>query len=438
MKRKPFTHALILLTAVVIPFFSVAQTVYTKQVITANGGMFEFAPPYTDFASVQAYNPVNGQVNQVGPINTQSVQDVLITGEVIFVTAQDSLIKYHASTYERLAAIADSGLNKLCLCNGKLVVTKQFPLSTYFVEILDTSDLSLVARVEGIPGDCGGAAAAGDTLYVAVNGGWMGTEGKIAVIETSAWTLHRIINLGPEAIGVFNLYHYNNKLFSVNKSPYATPTVGSISAYDLQNHTIVNTILNVNVGNGAAVHEGLLYLGLNYGLGTFNLGSLQIEDTVVVADPGSAFFRYILSATVDTLNDRVYANIGDYVMNGTCLVTTLEGDSLTSYPTGISSDALAIEYRTAPAGKGDLTAESLHYKVYPNPATDFILLENISGEPLSSVAIMDPAGRILFNTTLKAEPGVTTRLDLSRIPAGLYLLQMNYHSGSQVSRLIIQ
>ncbi len=331
------------------------QTPYVKQIVTANSGTFEFAPPFNDYVTVQSYNPANASVQEFGSIYTQSAQEVVIAGGVAYVAAQDSIIKYALNTWERTGAIADSGISRMALYKGFLVVSKQYPLASNFVDILDSASLSLVGRIAGISGDCAGIACTEDTVFVAVNGGWMGTTGKIAVIDPSGWTLVREIDLGPDAIGINNLYAYQGRIYSVNKTPYGMPPVGSISMYNPADGSSHTEVLSVKIGNDASnrdaapgVRDSVLYAIFNEGIGSFNLNTMQIIDTMVVPDPGSAIFTYIVSSCIDTINNQLHINIGNYVTPGYCLVTTLNGDSVTSYATGISSDALAADYRVSP------------------------------------------------------------------------------------------
>jgi len=390
---------------------------WVKQVITSNSGNFEYTPPFQDFVTLQAYNLQSQSVSIFNTIYTQSSQDICISRHAAYVASQDSIIKYDLNNFSRMAAVADSGLSRIYLLGDKLLVSKQYPVSQYFLEVLDTTDLSLVARVEGIGGDCGGIAAVQDTVYVAVNGGWMGTEGKLAVIETAGWTLQREISFGADAIGIMQIYPFHNHIITVNKSPYATPEVGSITNYNITDQTFSNTVLNLNVGNGTGIKNGLLYFGLKYGIGSMDLNTMVIADTTLVPDPGSAFFRYITSAALDTVNDRLYVNSGDYVSPGTCLVTNLSGDSITSYPTGISSDAIAVDYREYPLGIQGIDPESKLLTVYPNPATEKISLNWSKSLEAGEILIVSVTGKTVFRSENTDQPCV---LGIRNLPAGMY------------------
>jgi hypothetical protein len=177
---------------------------WVEQVIVCNGGKFESSPPYTDYVTVQSYDPVTLASVVFDEIKTQSVQDAVIYDQqFLYVAAQDSIIMYNLNTLQRVNAVSDSGISRLGLYLDKLVVTKQFPITRFFVEILDANNLSLIARIQNISGDCKGVTVWKDTIYVAVNGGFLGTEGKLAVISTGNWQLKREVNFGPNTAEKF-------------------------------------------------------------------------------------------------------------------------------------------------------------------------------------------------------------------------------------------
>lgn len=416
------------------------QGYHVKQVITGNSGKFEASPPYTDWVTLQQYHPVNQTGDLFATLFTQSVQDILIVDHFAYVTAQDSIARYNLNTMEQVAIVADAGLNKLALCNGKLVVSKQFPLTQNFVVIRDTADLSLVQEIGGISGDCMGIVSTGDSLYVAVNGGWAGAEGKLAVIDPTDWSLVREINLGTGAVGIAQLYLDGETIISVNKTPWGTtPPAGSITWYTPQTGAFVTEIYDITLGNGFGIHDGLLYVLMNEAIGTIDIATREIADTMVVADPGSAMFTYITSAAVDTINDRIYANIGDYMMPGRCLVTDLDGDSITGYATGISTEVVVIDYRenmTAmdePAG----SISSADFMVYPNPAINSITVRTNSAHPVTGLSLQTISGRILWQQSYDRQILGEIGVDLGTLPSGIYLLRID-SQGIPVSKKVVK
>ncbi|MCX6281923.1 MAG: T9SS type A sorting domain-containing protein [Bacteroidetes bacterium] len=423
---------LLALTILLLPSWKPAYTQtgpYVKQVLTSNSGKFEYLPPYTDYVLLESYNPENSQIDKFGVIYTQSAQSILISGRFGFFTAQDSIIKYDLYTFERKAAIADSGLNRLAMYKGKLLVSKQYPNQQYFLEVLDTSNLSLIAKVPGISGDCGGICEVNDTVYVAVNGGYMGTEGKLAVVDPGSWTLKAEVNFGHEAIGIWDLYVYNGNIFTVNKTPYGVSDTGSITIYTPSTRTFTNIFLPYRVAAGSGIKDSLLYLGLNYGIGSFNLNTQAVSKPVILADPGSSVYTYILSSAIDTLNERLYVNIGDYVSNGRCQVTSFSGDSITSYRTGISSDAIAVDTRVHSSGINDGKGLQVSAFLFPNPVQDVLKVRFTGNVQLTTVKVMDISGREVLTFKPGISPDTDFEFNVSGLTQGLYYLVLSSPEG---------
>ena len=414
----------------IIPIQTTAQTSsYVKQAVTANSGKFEFSPPYTDYVTVQSYNPKTQIPNTFGTIFTQSAQSILISRNVAFVAAQDSIIKYNLNTFKRISAVADSGLSRLALYNGKLLVSKQYPVSVFFLEVLDSANLGLITRVPGISGDCVGICSLNDTVYLAVNGGWMGTQGKLAIIDPSAWTLKTEVNFGHKAVGIWDLYTYGDNIFTVNKTPYGVIDTGSVTQYMPSNRSFTNIFLPHIVGPASGIKDSLLYLGIDYGIGSFNLTKGSLHNTAVVPDPGSAVFTYIISSAIDTLESRIFINIGDYVTPGYCLVTSLLGDSLTTYSTGISSDAIAIDYQSYPLGLQDNYGKDIQLNLYPNPVRDRLKIHFRNNVCVSSFRVTDVSGRDVIMTRPATSPGTDYEIPVSTLMPGMYYLVIFTDSG---------
>ncbi len=405
---------------------------YVKQVITANSGKFEFTPPYTDYVSLQTYNPATSIVNNFGTIFTQSAQSILISGHFAYVTAQDSVVKYNLNTLQRVAAVPDSGLNRMALYKNRLIISRQYPVSQHFLEVLDTANLSPVAEIMGISGDCGGVCVVNDTVYVAVNGGWMGTEGKLAIVDPGTWTVLTEVNFGPSAIGIWDLYTYQGSIFTVNKSPYGVLNAGSITMFNPLTRNFNNVVFPFRVAGGSGIKDNLLYFGVNYGIGSFDMNTLAVADTIIVPDPGSSVFTYIISSAVDTLDGRLYTNIGDYSNPGYCLVSSLSGDSLTSFPTGISSDAVAVDTRVYPVGIAGNNRTDLSAILYPNPVHGKLNIRFSGDIEIRSLRISDMSGRIMMEGKPVNSVSPMYEFQLPDLAQGLYYLMIETAEGRLV------
>ena len=413
------------------------STGYVKQVITVNSGRFEYNPPFNDYVTVQTYNPESGIVNSFNTIYTQSGQAIIASGRIAFVAAQDSIVKYDLNSMQRLGAVRNSGLCQLALVNDRLVVSKQYPVVSHFVEVLDTADMGVVAQISGISGDCGGITIIADTVYVAVNEGWMGTNGKFAIIDPSNWTLKAELDFGTDAVGIFNLYNYNGKIVSVNKTPYGVTNIGSVTIYNPSDRSFNNVLLSHIIGTGAGIKDSLLYMIMDYGIGSFNLNTLSVEDPVIIDDPGSSVFRYITSSVIDTTDNRIYANIGDYINPGTCLVTSLNGDSITTFPTGISSEAIAIDYRSDPTGIPGKDSKALTLKVFPNPVMDVLNIAISNNHEIGRLFIVNSTGRMVAAIDDIGPSVKNLRIPFKNMASGLYYLILE-SSGTRSTASVIK
>ncbi len=408
--------ALILLVPVTV--FS-QKGEWVNQVLIGIGGKFEVSPPFSDYVKMMKYDPATQTTNLFNTIYTQSVQDILIAGDFAYVAAQDSIIKYDINSYQRVAAIADSGISKLGLYYDRLIVSKQWPVVRFYVEVLNANSLALLDRIQFISGDCGDVFCTKDSVYVAVNGGFSGTDGKLAVIAPGVWDLAREIDFGPQALGMYDLYYYDGNIVSINRTPYGA-TTGSFSFYNTYTYTGTTVTVDQAVSDGFGVIDSILYLKVNEGVGTFNLKSREMIDTALIPDPGSASHIYITSGSTDYLNDYLYLNVSNRTNWGFCAVFSTDGDSLTSFTTGISPDAIALDYRV-PVGVHENHATSPSVALYPNPVTDKVRIQYFGEGTVSEYSVMDLTGRTVARVSWDGT-GNTTVIDCSSLPSGIYFL----------------
>jgi len=435
MKRiSLFIFTLVLLLLVGNILVQAQNSITARQVIIANGGKFESVPPYTDYVTVESYNLSTLAVNVFNTIYTQSVQDVLINTNHAYVTAQDSVVLYNIDTYQRIAAVRDSGVNRMALFNDKLIVTKKYPIGRFRVEVLSAEDLGLLALVDGIPGDCEGVALYGNFAYVAVDSGSSGVEGRLAKINTSNWTLETIFNFGASAHGINDIYSYGGYLYCINKTPYGGGNIGSITQFDPATGNFVTNTLAVKIGEGIGIGGNLLYLGMSNGIGSYNLDTQTIADSAIINYFGVDPNLIMTSAALDYVNNKFYTNFGNRNLFGYGEVYSMNGDSLTSYSTGLNPDACAIDFRT-PTGIANQRSLQDAISVYPNPANDFISINLNSTATLKEIKILDLTGRTI-DTKFFQKGENNIRIIVSDYPSGVYLISVTTDQGTKVRKFI--
>ncbi len=403
-----------------------AQNPYNYQIISANGGLFETAAPYADYATIQSIDPLNNNVVVFDTVNTQSVQDVVVANNSIYFATQDSLVKYDFGTLSRTAITAVSGVNKIAVYNNFLIISRQYPATSGFVQIRSADDLSLLKEFPEVTGEAAGILVIGTKAHVAVNGGWAGTTGKIAFIDLVTVRFEKEIDLGPEAIGIFNLFNFKGSVLSVNRTPYGS-TTGSLTLLDPDGH-FLTTIYNANIGTGYQVFSNILYVNINGNIGSFDLGQMTVIDPVLIMNPAAASFGSIASACLDTLNKKFYVNTTDYFSFGQGYVYSFTGDSIGSFTSGISPEAIAIDYRLTTGITPPNTESTL--QLSPNPCNNTLNIYNIPQN--STIEILTLSGKVFANKNTDSGQNLNFTLDTSGLPAGVYILSVT--NGQTISK----
>ncbi|MCD4746464.1 MAG: T9SS type A sorting domain-containing protein [Bacteroidales bacterium] len=417
MKKNYFLNAIIILTLIAMYEMAVSQT-ETKQVIICNGGVY--GDP-SDHVTLSTYDPLGQTTTVFGDIFTESVQDIVIKENFAFVSAQHSIVKFNIDNYERVAAIAESNLNKLYIHNDLLILSRQTdingpPADGIYIKIFNANTLSFIADISNISADAAGIVAENDTAYVAIPGDWQATEGKIAVIDLQEKNLVREINLGSDAVGIYNLYSNENNIYSVNRTPYGGST-GSVSTYDIYTLDFSSNIINAVVGKGVALTDNILYLGLDNGIGSYNINTHQIIDPEIIPDPGSASYIYIAAAGFDIINENFYITTTDYFSFGEGKIYDINGNFTGSFQADVSPEAIAMDYRDI-NGIND-NNKLLSVNVFPNPFNNNLNVLCNNYEEIIEISISDITGKIIYkNCNLFSD----ININVSELSNGLYFM----------------
>jgi hypothetical protein len=279
------------------------------------------------------------------------MQDMCLDGHFMYLAAQDSIVKLDMNTHERVGIIACSNVNQLYVKGGNLYAGRwSSPADGIYVKVYDAGDLSWIADVTDISGDTGDLLVANDTLYVAVNGGWQGTEGKIAVIDNSN-TLVREVNMGAEAVGIFDLFYSGGKIFTVNRSPYGTSN-GSFSTYNVWTMEYSTNVVNKLVGKALDFYLNTLYLVLDGGVASYDFNTNEFMDMEIVGSAGNI----ICAGAYDHINQYLYVAETDYATTGHTYIYNMEGESVGDFEVGISTEKILIDYQY-----NDITFDDIVY-----------------------------------------------------------------------------
>jgi hypothetical protein len=414
--------------------FLLVQETSAQQLLIVNGGSFGSA---TEKANLGVFNASTGLYTHIDTIYTNSVQDVLIEADrYAYVAAQDSIVKYDLWSGQRLAATAfgASSTIKLGLYNNALLVGNWYGASTGNLRIFDKYTLDFQDSIPEITKGAQDFVVLGDFAYISQNntsGSWSDTLGYLAVVNLNTLSfvrndtlstigeeLGRLVNVGDTAI--YSLNSVSNTI-----SYYHIPTANS-------NTVMAAGILSPKSYGGTAYQDGInsWYLPFNNGIGTFDLVNNSVLSADIITTAGGTAFA------VDTVNNQIYLSYINYVNQSLNqgIYYNSNGDSLGTFPVGISPEVLAIWYSNVTLNtNSNFFATELNVKAFPNPVVDYLNIQTSAN--IKAVRVSDLQGRILYFSEINAAK--QAQIDLSNFAAGTYFLTVWDENGRVESQSII-
>jgi hypothetical protein len=423
-----FYFKILLFTIYLLPVFATAQMV-TKQIVIANGG--EYSNP-NDFVTINVFDPETQLTTDLATIYTQSVQGMFVNGNFAYVAAQDSLVKINLESGEKVAAIGLSGVNKFGVYQDKLIVTRQYPVTSGFVQIRNLSDLSLIKTFDEISDEAYDVIVVADSAYISVTGGWAATVGKLAILDLKNETFVREIDLGTAAVGISNVFENGNDLFFVCKTPYLG-TSGSIIKYNLNNSSATASTFQHILGKAAGTINGQLYLMIDGNIGSISLNEMAIADLSLITDNSPNLD--ITACALDVVNEKIYASFSYWISpDGTGKIFDLSGNETGQYDVGISSEDLAVNYLDV-TGFPDAGEVTQQMSVYPNPCLNTLAFSSAIGQA-ANISVVDLAGKEVLS--INSSAGFNSPIDVSILKPGYYFLRINIDDQAFTTKFVKQ
>lgn len=410
-----------------------------RYIFVANGGSFEFSPPYTDFVTVGFINPL-GDYTEVETIHTQSVQQVITLNSnyLLLVAAQDSLVMYSipivaknlaTNTFSRYhaAALPDTygSFHSICQGGGLIFAGEWYGSDANFLHIYDEY-LNLQGSVAGIDRDVSSMVAIGDTLYIAQNiptaDFTSDSVGYISKVHIPTRTfVGSFGSTNPNFAGVNDLFNYNGTLLAVGRKQGAlllyTPTSGQLE-----------TRLPGSLGKAFYLADSKLVVKHQNIVQMYDIPAnswtdlsclMPANETVVAAIPFDDSTP-LVGATFFTTDFSSFGRA--YQRTANCSYRTTN--------VGVSCEAAAaFTYSVAT----DNLKPNLHVSIQPNPASHFVRIDTKNNLPCK-VKITDLIGRIwIQNDNLTAQDN----LHIANLPSGTYVVTIENEQGRGVEKLTI-
>ena len=85
------------------------------------------------------------------------------------------------------------------------------------------------------------------------------------------------------------------------------------------------------------------------------------------------------------------------------------------------------------------TNSDSYFSIYPNPSTDYIMLETKNGSPdIQKIYLNDIAGRTIIIEELKNKDAHPLRIDTKDLRSGMYFLRIETEKNSYVRKVEIE
>ncbi|MCF8231290.1 MAG: hypothetical protein K9J27_03795 [Bacteroidales bacterium] len=316
--------------------YGTAQQQDLLKTFIVNGGVYSNE---ADHVSLSYYNHNADQYEVADSIYTQSTQDALLEGTNLYVCAEDSLIRYDVESMTRLAGTEISGLNQLAVYEDKLLLTRQYPVTTQSLKILDKTSLQTLETIE-LSGEAAGMEIYMDSAYVAVPGAWSTAEGKLAVVDLTSLQLSREINFGANAQGLKEVFRKNNIIYTVNTNfSDAGENSFSVSRYDVFEDEIETTVINGDYygyyGNSVMAYDKI-YIPLSSTIASYDINTQETNFDFIEEVPAAVEY--------DPANDYLHITESDYETYGNYLIYNLEGEQVQEpVEVGIAPEAMVLD-----------------------------------------------------------------------------------------------
>jgi hypothetical protein len=401
-------------------------TMYLHQAIIANSGLYEFAPPYQDRATIGSYNPQNNSYTIFDTIQVESVQDIIIDSIYAYVAAEDSIIKYNINTYQRVATAYFPAIKKLEISGNYLMVGKWYGAGDYFA-VFNKQNLQQLFSVPQIDQTVDGMVLSGDTMYVSYNikslvdlyppyGIYADSIGKLGVINVSTQSFVRDIILGENAAGAGKSFLYNNRIYILCNE------TGYLFNYHLQTAAIDSNNIGIN---------RFIQLTGNTLTGNFNSGiaAYDLQSNAFLISPSFQF--NFINAAFDFPIDRFYFTDSDYFSYGRLYrVNALNGAILDSLELGISPEAIALEHRINSAIEENTKEETI--AIFPNPFNNYVFLHC---SDKTEIRVYNIQGKQIYNSLFESGTNIINTAAWSN---GIYIMYTKTENNVQTQKLIKQ
>jgi len=399
-----------------------AQGPMTHQVFVLSEGYYDFFNGGGQLVPVTlgSYDPAAGTYATVATITGPRFgSDVLVDEGIVFVAADDRLLRFDADSYQPLGEAMVSGVRKLAIWGDALLITRgELGGLPHYFEVRDKITLDLLWTIDpsdGLTMSAEDVIVSDDKAYLAMNNAfdWSNLAGKVGVVDLVAQSYGPEIDLGPDGLNPERLFLKDGDVLAFCNNDFSRSSISRMSAGGtpvLQYTTVVAE--NSGCAASALVEaEDKVYF-LEYAqneLARFDLATGTVSDTL----SGSPAIYGIIE---DPINGVLYATTTDFFSTGDFHVLGLDGQVTATMPAAVSSGNLALDIRLStrvPEPDGPSIT------VFPNPADHELFVQ--APRTAGWLEVRDAAGRLVRREVMV--PGMQHRMNVAGIAPGVYTVQ---------------
>ncbi len=122
--------------------------------------------------------------------------------------------------------------------------------------------------------------------------------------------------------------------------------------------------------------------------------------------------------------------LGDSVVNQAAIFFDFNAPVITNY---------AVTKVTNPTGIKGSKSELQAFKLYPNPARNYVMVEaEFKKNTAATVRLVNLLGQVISEVKFQANNQIHYQMPLKDLPKGVYVIQLETETGRQTQRLVIQ
>jgi len=313
---------------------------------------------YFDFTNQEIIHPVSIGVYDteaqsyeevVEIVGVRFASDMIVDEDVLYVAADNKILKYQIGSFELLNEIEVQGARNLLIHNNNLFVSRgDYDYNTYlpiifdsYLHVYDKNNLTLITQfdVENGPAwSTQNLVAKDDMVYVAINNGfeWNNEKGLVGVIDANNLTYTNEFDLGENGTNPDNMVLKGDYLLTVNNKNWSGSSVSRINMNT--NEVVTEDLADLSTGCGTSALRGdFLNYQVSQGSATHKYDYENME-TVGVEEGMNLNFYEIIEGS----DNLFYASSTDFFSYGEVYVFNQNNEIVNSFSTGVSPGTFAF------------------------------------------------------------------------------------------------